>query len=240
MILRIILKALLVVSCAIIFLKITYELIINYHYKKVVVCVSDETVGESKMNMPIIAICAQNPFRGEIKPLYTRSDYMSNAINATKDILKDVRIYGRGDSSQKSEEEYVKKGNHLVDIEDLLTKDGHCSMVKFKEKVKGGNNYLDCYLVKNNLSISFQLFVTDRVDLFLDEEKLSSIYVLNEEEQIYMHYYPFLMNAKKIDTSADVWVTQARLYLEKTIDYVGNDCNGDDGYSKKGNLAVNP
>ena len=134
MILRIILRTLLLVSCATIFLKITYELIINYHYKKVVVCASDEPV-ESKINMPIIAICAQNPFRGEIKPLYTRDDYMSNAINSTQDILIDVQIYGRDDGSQKSKEEYLKKRNNLLDIEDLLTKDGHCSMVKFKEKV---------------------------------------------------------------------------------------------------------
>ena len=91
-----------------------------------------------------------------------------------------------------------------------------------------------------NLSISFQLFLTDRVDLFLDKEKLSSIFVLNEEEQIYMHYYRHLVSAKKIDTSKDVWVTQARLYLEKTIDHVRIDCNGDEGYSKKGNLTVNP
>ena len=134
MILRIILRTLLLVSCATIFLKITYELIINYHYKKVVVCASDEPV-ESKINMPIIAICAQNPFRGEIKPLYTRDDYMSNAINSTQDILIDVQIYGRDDGSQKSKVEYLKKRNNLLDIEDLLTKDGHCSMVKFKEKV---------------------------------------------------------------------------------------------------------
>ena len=84
------------------------------------------------------------------------------------------------------------------------------------------------------------MFLNDRVDLFLDKEKLSSIYVLNEEEQIYMHYYRHLVSAKKIDTSKDVWVTQARLYLEKTIDHVRIDCNGDEGYSKKGNLTVNP
>ena len=55
-----------------------------------------------------------------------------------------------------------------------------------------------------------------------------------------MHYYRHLVSAKKIDTSKDVWVTQARLYLEKTIDHVRIDCNGDEGYSKKGNLTVNP
>ena len=61
-----------------------------------------------------------------------------------------------------------------------------------------------------------------------------SLYILNDEEQIYLRYAPSTLSAKKILLSDNVWVAMIQLSLQKSVTNVGQDCNHDKNYNRTG------
>ena len=85
---------------------------------------------------------------------------------------------------------------------------------------------------------------SERVILQLDKGTPSRIYILNDEEDLYMHYIPFLMDQNKIDLPLQVWSTAIDIFIEESIDNVGDGCILDESYDKRkcmvANILLNP
>ena len=65
-----------------------------------------------------------------------------------------------------------------------------------------------------------------------------SLYILNDEEQIYLRYAPSTLSAKKILLSDNVWVAMIQLSLQKSVNIVGQDCNHDKDYNRTGKNKI--
>ena len=81
---------------------------------------------------------------------------------------------------------------------------------------------------------SFQLLPTDKMVIVLRNEKPLNIYMLNEEEEILMRYFPMLLHDRRIAISQDAWVTKITIIQRDMIDQVGLNCNESRGYRRKG------
>ena len=65
-----------------------------------------------------------------------------------------------------------------------------------------------------------------------------SLYILNDEEQIYLRYAPSTLTAKKILLSDNVWVAMIQLSLQKSVNNVGQDCNHNKNYNRTGKNII--
>ena len=60
------------------------------------------------------------------------------------------------------------------------------------------------------------------------------IYLLNDDEEVFLHYSPMTIFVKKIEIAQDTWVAKLKLSLEKRADSVGKDCNLNSNYNRAG------
>ena len=84
------------------------------------------------MQAPLIAICAKSPFKNGLQAMFTKEQLMQNSINITEEILLNVYLtknaYGPYDDT-------IYDLVETLGIEDMLTAEGHCALVRFKRKV---------------------------------------------------------------------------------------------------------
>ena len=62
----------------------------------------------------------------------------------------------------------------------------------------------------------------------------SKFYLLNDEEEVVFHYIPIMLEPQKISISPDVWVTDMRIFVEETVDNIGENCIAKEEYTKSG------
>lgn len=69
------------------------------------------------------------------------------------------------------------------------------------------------------------------------KKNYTNLYFLNDEEEIIFHYIPIMLEHKKIDISPNIWVTALDIYVEETVDNIGENCIPREEYTKSGLLC---
>ena len=216
-----IIRTLLIAVSVCIFIYISYDLAVNFFSRKVIVTENwDYENNITEFKPPLIAICAQDPFAHQVRPMYSIEEFMQHSINVTKSVLRNVSI--NMESFLVSQEElsqyclistiFLRQGKTSdFELEDLITANGHCTVVRITRLV----------------------LATEDLFLILNKDVPSSVYILSEEEVLYMHYLPFKMNHKKINLLPKIWMTSVELFVEKSIDNVGQNCIYNHDYNRK-------
>ena len=84
----------------------------------------------------------------------------------------------------------------------------------------------------------FQLKIDQSITIYMKRNLTPSLYILNDEEQIYLRYAPSTLTAKRILLSDNVWVAMIQLSLQKSVNNVGQDCNHNKNYNRTGKNMV--
>ena len=129
---KLVLRTFLLILCGCIFYLISIGLIDNFLKKRVIVTTSNTPIGNNPVQAPLIAICAKSPFKNGLQAMFTKEQLMQNSINITEEILLNVYLtknaYGPYDDT-------IYDLVETLGIEDMLTAEGHCALVRFKRKV---------------------------------------------------------------------------------------------------------
>ena len=129
---KLVLRTFLLILCGCIFYLISFGLIDNFLRKRVIVTTSNTPIGNNPVQAPMIAICAKSPFKNGLQAMLTKEQLMQNSINITKEILLDVYLTKHAYGPYNDTLYDLAK---TLDIEDMLTADGHCALIRFKRQV---------------------------------------------------------------------------------------------------------